>query len=337
MDVTTTRATLAARPATLILAEARELTAAAYRIAIDGLTGELRLIAGYHAGWWDANGVAVSAPGKAIRPAFALACARAAGGDHLAGVPAAVAVELAHDFSLLHDDVIDGDLTRRHRPTAWSVFGVGQAILAGDALLTAALAQPADLAGVRVLTAAIGELCAGQSADVALEDSDDIDMARCVAMAEGKTGALLGVACELGAMAAGPRAPAAAYRTFGREMGLAFQLIDDLLGIWGDPAATGKPAGSDLISRKKSFPVVAALTSGTAAGAELARLYAAKASIDIDRAASLVEQAGGRAWARAEAARRTAAALAALAEANPAQAGAADLRTLAALITDRKS
>lgn len=327
----------------MILSETRELTAAAHHAAVDGLCPELRHIAGYHAGWWDVDGVAANPAGKAIRPAFALACARAAappgeaGADGRVAVPAAIAVELIHDFSLLHDDVIDGDLTRRHQATAWTAFGTGQALLAGDALLALAIAQLTDPEQVRVLTDAVNDLCSGQSLDLAFEDSEDVDIARCLEMAEGKTGALLGAACQLGALSAGAGARSEAYRVFGRQLGLAFQLVDDLLGIWGDPAVTGKPAGSDLYARKKSLPVVAALTSQTPAGKELARTYTQGSSLNIGHAAELVEQAGGRAWAEAEAARRTASAMRALDSVCPAPAGAADLRTLASLITDRRS
>jgi len=327
-----------ARTAALLLTQTRELTSAAHRAAVDALPSQLRHMAGYHAGWWDAEGNPASTAGKAVRPAFALACARAAGGTESAAVPAAVAVELVHDFSLLHDDVMDGDLTRRHQRAAWTVFGTGQAILTGDALCALAVEQLADAAAMRVLAAAVRELCIGQSADLDFEDRAAVDVAHCEAMVEGKTGALLGAACQLGAMAAGLSATAAApYRVFGRELGIAFQFVDDLLGIWGDPAVTGKPAGNDLASRKKSLPVVFALCSDTTAGADLARAYAAEGNLDVGYAAALVETAGGRAWAQREADRRTAAALQALTVATPAPAGAADLHTLASLITRRES
>jgi geranylgeranyl diphosphate synthase, type I len=341
--------------AALLLSQTRQLTSAAHRAAIDSLPARMRHMAGYHIGWWDADGNPADPVGKAIRPAFTLTCARAATANAAAtdaaaanaaaanaaverAVPAAVAVELVHDFSLLHDDVIDRDLTRRHQPAAWTVFGVGQAILVGDALLALAIEQLDDAAPMRVLAAAARELCAGQSADVAFEDRSSVDVAECLAMVEGKTGALLGAACQLGAMAAGLSASASVpYRLFGRELGMAFQLVDDLLGIWGEPSVTGKPAGSDLTSRKKSLPVVFALSTDTPAGRELAADYADDRAIDVARAAALVEQAGGRAWAQAEAGRRTTAALQALAAANPAPAAADDLRALAALITHRDS
>ncbi len=234
-----------------VLARARELAGPAHRAAVDLLPAEIRQVAGYHAGWWDADGRASAVEGKTVRPALTLACAVAAGGTATMAtaailattvVDAAVAVELVHDFSLLHDDVMDGDLTRRHRPTAWAVFGVPQTILAGDALLTAAIRQLAGTgqdpatAGVmlRVLSAAVGELCAGQARDLAFEARGDVTVAECTAMTGAKTGALLGAARELGALAAGADTQRArCYRVFGRRLGLAFQLADDLLGSGG--------------------------------------------------------------------------------------------------------
>ncbi len=352
------------RTAAQILAETRAAVNPAHRAAVDGLPPEIRHVAGYHIGWWEADGRMTGAGGKAVRPAFVLACARAAGGggdqaemtDRRAAVDAAVAVELVHDFSLLHDDVMDGDLTRRHRAAAWAVFGVGRAILAGDALLALAMdvltgdPGPDDDAGTRglphvragsarVLSGALLELCRGQSADLAFENRGDVTLTECLAMAERKTGALLGAACQLGALAGGAdRRGAELYRTFGRQIGVAFQLVDDVLGIWGDPAVTGKPAGNDLAARKKSLPVVAALTSGGQAARHLARLYQREDAFDaatVARAAELVEMAGGRAWALAEAERRIQAAREALAGARPEPNAEADLHVLADLITRR--
>ncbi|GAA1316875.1 family 2 encapsulin nanocompartment cargo protein polyprenyl transferase [Pseudonocardia xinjiangensis] len=250
--------------------------------------------------------------GKAVRPALALLSAGVAGAGQVQdAVPAAVAVELVHDFSLLHDDVMDRDPTRRHRPTAWSVFGIGPAILAGDALLALAAdvlagsGHPAAGQGVRMLTTTVQELVEGQMSDLAFERRTDVGLAECLDMAEAKTGSLLGCACSLGALFGGGRPDEVArLRRFGRDIGLAFQVVDDLLGIWGDPRTTGKPAGSDLRRRKKSLPVIVALTSGRPAGRELAALYRGDAELsdaDVSRAAALVEHAGGRAWCRTKA------------------------------------
>ncbi|WP_246214182.1 polyprenyl synthetase family protein [Kitasatospora viridis] len=324
-----------------MLDEAREVVTPVLRGVVDGLPGPLRRVAGYHIGWWDAAGRPPAAgSGKAIRPALVLACARAAGGGVTPAVlDAAAAVELVHDFSLLHDDVMDRDLTRRHRPSAWSVFGVDRAVLTGDMLLAAAVRRLCGTELAPVLADAVLELGAGQCADLAFEDAAEVSLAECLAMAEGKTGAVLGAACELGARAAGAGARAAGgYRAFGRHLGVAFQVVDDALSLWGDPLRTGKPAGNDLAARKKSLPVAVALLSGTAAGRELARLFAGAEEFDAAataRAALLVERAGGRAWAAAELGRRVGAALAALEVAGPTVAGSAELRAIAALVTDR--
>jgi geranylgeranyl diphosphate synthase, type I len=287
--------------------DARAAVAAALRAAVATLPPPVATIAGYHFGWLDADGAPARADGgKAIRPAVVAASAVAVGGDPGPAVPAAVAVELVHNFSLLHDDVMDGDTTRRHRPTAWTVFGTGPAILAGDALLTlavdvlAATEHPAADHGTRLLSAAVQQLIGGQLADLDFERRADVDVASCLDMATGKTAALLGCSAALGAVFGGGRPEhATLLDRAGTELGLAFQFVDDLLGIWGDPAVTGKPVGNDLRTRKKSLPVVAALTGGTRAGAELAALLAGDHELDdagVARAAALVEAAGARDW-----------------------------------------
>lgn len=305
-----------------LLAWTKSLIEPALRQAIDSLPGAVRLVAGYHLGWWDAEGTPEKRPngGKAIRPALTVLSARACGDDPAAAqaaLPAAVAVELTHDFSLLHDDVMDGDTVRRHRPTAWTVFGVGPAILAGDALVNlaaevlAASGNPAAGTGTRVLSAAVLDLIDGQMEDLSFERRSDVGLAECVRMAERKTAALLGCGCALGALFAGADARRVeCLRSFGTDLGLAFQLVDDLLGIWGDPTRTGKAVHADLRRRKKSLPVVAALSNGCP---ELAALYASPGELsdeEIRRAATLVERAGGRDWARLRAESRLATALA---------------------------
>lgn len=329
-----------------VLAWSRGLVEPALREAVDTLPASMRAIAGYHMGWWDANGRStVVSGGKSIRPTLVLLTAEAVGGVPAAAVPAAVAVELVHDFSLLHDDVMDGDATRRHRPTAWSVYGANAAILAGDALVTlafdvlAAAAHPAAREGLRMLSQAVLDLVDGQGADVSFEERADVDLRECVSMAEQKTGALIGCACALGAsFGRGSPDQVGNLRGFGECVGLAFQLVDDLLGIWGDPAVTGKPAYSDLRSRKKSLPVVAALTSGTADGRELARLYRGKEPLsgpDLVRAAKLIESAGGRSWSQNQAEQLLSVASGHLRSAESSRRPAAELSALAAMLTRR--
>jgi geranylgeranyl diphosphate synthase type I len=334
------------REAAELLVRSRAAVEPALRAAVDSLPAAMRRIAAYHFGWQDADGrPAAGNAGKAIRPALVLAGARALGGRPEQAVGAAAAVELVHNFTLLHDDVIDQDPTRRHRPTAWAVFGAPDAILAGDALHSLAMRilaedpHPAATGAVARLAACIVELCDGQHADCAFEQRADVLLEESLAMAEAKTGALLGCACALGALYAGAGARTAdAMDRFGREAGLAFQLIDDLIGIWGDPADTGKPAGADLSARKKSLPVVAALTSGSPGAAELAGIYAADGPLDggaLLRAAEAVERAGGRDWAQGEASVRMAGAMDQLARAVPDLAQAGDLLALAEFVTRR--
>ncbi|MBX6386027.1 MAG: polyprenyl synthetase family protein [Microbispora sp.] len=302
----------------------------------------MRRVAGYHFGWWDARERPTRADGgKALRPAFTLLAAEGAGGDADAALPAAVAVELVHNFSLVHDDVMDGDPVRRHRPTVWNVFGRSEAILAGDSMLALAFAVLSGDGGpagsARMLAGCVQSLLDGQSADLGFEERADVSLGECVRMAEGKTGALFGCACALGALHGGATAgQVAALRVFGERVGLAFQFVDDLLGIWGDPAVTGKPVHSDLRNRKKSLPVVAALTSGTPAGGALAALYRRPlAQSDLARAARLVEEAGGRAWCLARVDDLLSEALEALRSAAPAPGAAAGLEALARLVADR--
>ncbi|MDH6138556.1 MULTISPECIES: family 2 encapsulin nanocompartment cargo protein polyprenyl transferase [Kitasatospora] len=334
-----------------LLARARGAVDPALKAAVDTMPESMARIAAYHFGWREADGSPASAdPGKAIRPALVLAAAQACAaagtaGPQAAAVPAAAAVELVHNFTLLHDDVIDRDETRRHRLTAWRVFGATEAILAGDALHSLALrtlaedGHPAAGPAMRRLADCVVELCGGQQADCAFEQRSAVSLAECLAMAEAKTGALLGSACAIGALYGGADEKAAdAMDAFGRQIGLAFQLIDDLIGIWGDPAVTGKPAGADLLVRKKSLPVVAALGSGTPAGAELAEIYALDRPLtpaEVRRAADAVDRAGGRAWAQGASCERMAAAIEHLALAVPEPAATDDLLALAELVTRR--
>jgi geranylgeranyl diphosphate synthase type I len=332
-------------PARETLTWSRALVDPALRAAVDTLPGAMRRIAGYHLGWWDEHGGPTPAPsGKAVRPALALLSAAAGGGSARAAVPAAVAVELVHNFSLLHDDVMDGDATRRHRPTAWRLFGTGAAILAGDALLTLALdvlaasGHPASGQGMRMLSAAVQELVDGQSSDMAFEQRELVEPAECQRMAASKTAALIGASCALGALyGTGEQERVARLRTFGEHVGLAYQHVDDLLGIWGDPGVTGKPVYSDLRNRKKSLPVVYALASDTPAGRALATLYRRPGELsesDLRRTALLVESAGGRAWSQAEADRLLDRALDELVAVDRGPA-ATELEALARLVTRR--
>ncbi|KFU82026.1 geranylgeranyl diphosphate synthase, type I [Amycolatopsis lurida] len=329
------------------LASGKATIVPALRTAVDALPGPVRRIAGYHFGWWDEDGrpAKIGGGGKAIRPTLTLLSAEAAGCRPAEALPAAVAVELVHNFSLLHDDVMDCDTTRHHRRTAWSVFGVGAAILTGDALLTLAFEvlagsrHPAAPAGLKMLAAAVQQLVHGQSVDMSFEHRSVVSPAECLRMSEDKTASLLGCACALGASFGGATAEnIERMRQFGSCLGLAFQHVDDLLGIWGEPDKTGKPVYSDLQNRKKSLPVVAALSSGTPAGRELADLYAGDAPLsanELARAAELIDLAGGRAWSEKQAERLLAQALQSLSSVASARGAVTRMTALAQLVTQR--
>ncbi|MGD0555840.1 MAG: polyprenyl synthetase family protein [Streptosporangiaceae bacterium] len=329
------------------VAVARDLVGPAMENAIARLSPEVRIVASYHLGLSDADGnPRREGSGKALRPALALLSARAAGAPPERGVIPAVAVELVHNFSLLHDDIMDGDTERRHRPTAWTVYGVGAAILAGDGLLALANdmlledASPGGPWGARCLGAAVLRLIAGQGADLAFERRGDVTLPECMDMAGDKTAALMACACTIGAVHLGaPPELAMGLAGFGAHVGLAFQLTDDLLGIWGAPAVTGKPVRADLRARKKSLPVVAALGSETPAAAELAELLAKPEQLTEDEllhAADLVTQAGGRQWAESEADTQLAAANKCLADIELPTDVRAEFTAIAEFITARQ-
>jgi geranylgeranyl diphosphate synthase type I len=296
------------------LQQGRQAILPAMRAALDRLDPITRDIASYHLGWADLDGNPTSGGGKAVRPALALLSAEAAGASPHCALPGAVAVELVHNFSLLHDDLMDGDTERRHRPTVWAVHGATSAILTGDALL--GLAQqvlldcdgPRALLAARLLSAATTQLIKGQVLDVEFERRDDVKLDECLDMAAGKTGALLSASAAIGATLAGaPEDVIAALAAFGAHLGLAFQLVDDVLGIWGEPATTGKPVYSDLRAGKKTLPVTYSIAQGGTPGQELAaRLACAEAPDEtaLQRIAELIEVGGGRSWAMDEANRR---------------------------------
>lgn len=325
------------------LADARSAIEPVLRAAVASLTDPLDRMAGYHFGWCEPSGTpAPGVQGKALRPALAFAAASACGGDIAQTVHAAAAVELLHNFSLVHDDVMDADDTRHGRPTVWRLWGETNATLLGDALQALALGvlsdgvpEPVTAEAVIRLARTTVALCQGQYEDCAFETRPSVSVDEYLAMAAGKTGALLGCSCALGALCAGAdHRVVSAMHTFGRELGLVFQLVDDAIDIWGDPAVTGKPAHSDLLRRKQSYPVVCALASDTSAGRELARMYRSRQPMTparAARAAELVEEAGGR----QRTAHRAATSLRNAVEAIPADMASDDLLALAHLVAHR--
>jgi geranylgeranyl diphosphate synthase, type I len=319
--------------------------APALRAAAERLSPAMRTVIGYHLGWADAEGnPATLGGGKAVRAALALLSARAAGGTDADGLPGAAAVELVHTFSLLHDDIMDGDGERHHRPAAWAVFGSARAILAGDAVLALAFrllldsGSPHRVAALESLADATARLIDGQAADLDLEGRVDATPRECTQMCAGKTGALLECAASIGAVLAGAGGEVTApLRAFGGHLGLAFQAVDDLLGIWGDPAVTGKPVFGDLVQRKTSLPVAIALASGGDDARRLAELLG-RAHLDageLAAAAGLVDSGGGRAGAVAQAEEQLGLALAALGSAPIDAAARADMAAIARFVAAR--
>lgn len=233
----------------------------------------------YHLGWADekgqpppvSRGQPQRAGGKLLRSSLCLCVCQAVGGDWHQALPAAAAVELVHNFSLIHDDIEDESATRRHRPTVWQVWGPAQAINAGDAmhaLARLALLRmekrgvPARkvLEAIHIIDDATLRLCEGQFRDIDYEGRLDLKLGEYLEMASAKTAALFQAACHLGALiGTDDERKVAALCQFGEDVGLAFQIRDDVLGIWGEAEATGKPPGSDIRERKKSLPIVYAL------------------------------------------------------------------------------
>ncbi len=292
--------------------------AAAYRTAIQR---EMREVVGdraeqlfgwmrYHLGWEDRDGGPVEAsPGKLMRPVAVLLATELLGGRPEHALPAAAAVELVHNFSLLHDDVEDASEFRRGRQNLWTFAGAPQAINTGDGMFVVArLAEYRMLgAGVdparaievmRELDEACMRLVEGQYLDMAFETRDGVTLDEYLAMAGGKTAAMFAAPFAIGAILAGaPEATVGALRAYGSHVGLAFQMVDDVLGIWGDPTVTGKPVGDDLASRKMTYPVILALESEEEAGGSFRRAYesAPGAEDRIEAMSGWVEATGARA------------------------------------------
>lgn len=237
----------------------------ALRAQLSADRSHLGATARYVMGWENRDGSPMSTGGKRIRPALCLFAAELFGARPEEALPGAVAVELIHNFSLVHDEVQDRDAERHHRPTVWAIHGEGQAINAGDYLITRAIdalvscTAPADStsAALRLLNDAMARMIAGQWADISFESRLDVTTAEYIEMIRGKTGALLGAPLAMGAVLAGAsNEEAARLQLWGETVGLAFQVRDDYLGIWGNPDLTGKSNVNDLLRKKKTLPVV---------------------------------------------------------------------------------
>ena len=256
--------------------------------------------------------------GKRMRPLLGLLAYASIAGDYQAALPGAAAVELGHNFSLVHDDIEDGDRERRHRPTLWALHGIPQAVNTGDAMFSLsriALHRLTDIGFpdakvlrlMRLYDETCLQLCEGQYIDIwTSEHADTMSVELYFDMIGRKTAALIAASIEAGALlATDDDTVIARYRGFGWALGLAFQLNDDLLGIWGAEQATGK-APTDVVHKKKTLPVIYAFEHAPAADRErLAALYALDAPTDDEVAeiVAILDRAGAHEYTRDEARR----------------------------------
>lgn len=223
---------------------------------------------GYSLGWVEADGTPYTKmTGKRIRPLLLLLCTEASDGNWHSALPAAAAVEILHNFSLIHDDIQDNSPIRHNRPTVWKIWGTANAINAGDALFTLAycalegqtsLVSPSTAIELwRVFNHTALELTRGQHLDMRFEHQLEITVEEYIEMISGKTAALLAACAQMGGLiGSGDSKRAAQFAEFGLNLGISFQIHDDILGIWGNPKITGKSAATDILSRKKSLPVL---------------------------------------------------------------------------------
>jgi geranylgeranyl diphosphate synthase type I len=313
--------------------------------------GALYEMVRYHLGFAE-GGAAGGAGGKRVRAALCLLCCEGAGAEALTAAPAAAAVEMLHAFTLVHDDLADQDEMRRGRPTVWRRWGAGQAIAAGDALFALAQLSLGRLADVgtaptgvcvaaRELNEATLTICEGQQLDLSYEGRADVSIADYLDMVSRKTAALFSASGGIGAGIAGaPEAAVMRVREFGRLLGLAYQIRDDVLGIWGEPAELGKPVGSDLRRNKRSLPIIHAIAAAAEKGeAELADRLAqgARSGEDAGELAAEMERLGSRSYCEVKAQESLEHALAALNGTELRERPCQELAALARYLVERTS
>ena len=275
------------------------------------ISSELSGPFGYHLGWIDRSGERITTPtdqGKALRPSLCLFACQALGGDWIKAMPAALALELIHNFSLIHDDIQDGDTKRRHQPTVWYLWGQPKALLTGDAMHGMAYRVALDLTARGIsdkkslrVSSLLMESCLsminGQTMDLQYENRLDINLTDYLEMIRLKTGSLFETSLEIGALLArDEEEQIQALASYGRHLGLAFQIRDDILGIWGNEKYTGKAGNSssnDILRKKKSFPIVFALEQAEATNRKTLRRIYKKQSInqqDMDQVMGILDQ-----------------------------------------------
>jgi geranylgeranyl diphosphate synthase type I len=282
----------------------------------------------YPLGWVDENNQPHHQPtGKRIRPILLLLCAEAVGGDWRKALPAAAAVELLHNFSLIHDDIQDDSPTRHGRPTVWIIWGRANAINAGDALFTLSyialqglttrsVTPETTLKVWHIFSQTTLELTRGQHLDMRFERQTTITTDQYLSMIRGKSAALVSACAQIGALiGSGDDDVAEHFCEYGLNLGISFQIRDDILGIWGDSSITGKSAATDVLSRKKSLPVLYGLERSE----RLVELYQKEPfdDADVQEAVTILDDVGALEFTQENETRFYRAALDALERANP--------------------
>ena len=273
----------------------------------------------YYMGWADEDGAPIAAmTGKAVRPTLCLFGCEAVGGAPNLAIPAAVALEFVHNFSLVHDDIQDEDETRHNRKTLWAIWGKPKALVAGNVLRGVAdvalhaleeegVETKRSLKAVGLLTESYLEMIEGQYLDLSFEGRPDISMDDYLRMISRKTGALLRCSLNLGAaVGTDDQEAISAIRECGRALGYVFQIRDDVLGVWGEEEVTGKPVGADIRRKKNSYPVVYAMESATDEDRDSISSIYLKPELDeedVDLVLRIMEDTGVREHAQTEAAR----------------------------------
>jgi geranylgeranyl diphosphate synthase type I len=268
----------------------------------------------YHLGWQDMTGnPGKSSHGKLIRPMLCLLCFQATGGGLFEALPAAASLELIHNFSLIHDDIQDNSHSRRQRATVWKIWGQPQAINAGDAMFTIAYLALLRLHDnnindakivrcIQLLSEVCLNLCEGQYMDMAFEDSSSVSIDNYLNMIMKKTAGLIATSTALGAcLGTENEEVVTRFYNFGRDLGMAFQIADDILGIWGIEEKIGKPVISDILQKKKTLPVVYSINNTTGKDRqELKRFYSQKHTEkqDVAGIVEIINRVGARAYSQ---------------------------------------
>lgn len=301
----------------------------------------------YHLGWIDEAGRPVAAQGgKLVRPTICLLSCEAVGGDWQIALPAAAAVELVNSYSLIHDDIEDGDEVRRGRAAVWRIWGQPQAVNAGDAMHVLAslailgldekgVAPKKVIRAAAILDEACLELCQGQYLDISYEGRFDINIDAYLEMADAKTAALIACSLELGALLGTEEQDLVPkFHRFGRKLGLAYQMKNDVLAIW-----SARSSASDIKKKKKTMPVIYALERAKGKEREqLLRIYNKKtvSSEDVDQVVQLLSHIGAREYTEEMAKRYYREALAELEGADISPSAKEELREVAAFVVERE-